>query len=159
MSGVDIAEVFAAGLAAALATGLGALPLLLVRRRSASLLGGANAPAGVTVFPATQALGAVQPSVDPSTLVGQETASFTLGMSATGHVLAVDASPVKSIAEDRLKTSVAAGDALVAGSISFPVPKRRFCSRRMSTTKRRTPESRRTSRAAASTPSAVGGCA
>jgi zinc transporter, ZIP family len=46
MSSAGVAEVFAAGLVAALATGLGVLPLLLVRRRSGSLLGGANAFAG-----------------------------------------------------------------------------------------------------------------
>lgn len=46
MNAPGIAAVFAAGIAAALATGLGTLPLLLVRRRSGSLLGGANALAG-----------------------------------------------------------------------------------------------------------------
>lgn len=45
MTAVGIATVFAAGLAAALATGLGTLPLLLVRRRAASLRGGASAAA------------------------------------------------------------------------------------------------------------------
>jgi zinc transporter ZupT len=46
VNGGALAAVFAAGLVAALATGLGALPLLVVRRRSVSLLGGANALAG-----------------------------------------------------------------------------------------------------------------
>ena len=44
-------------------------------------------------------LGAATPTVDPTTLVGQEVASFELGLSATGTVTAVDEAPVEAIAE------------------------------------------------------------
>jgi hypothetical protein len=82
---------------------------------------GAGAPAGTTVFPDTATLDEPVPLTDPATLVGQEVASFTLGMQATGRVLAVDSSPVKAIADDRLRGSVSADHELVTGSISVSV--------------------------------------
>ena len=93
----------------------------LMTQFATAVTDGANAPAGVTVFPGTESLGDPQPSVDPASLVGQEVASFTLSMSATGQVLAVDSSPVKSIAEARLQGSTSAGYELVAGSIDVTV--------------------------------------
>ena len=93
----------------------------LMTQFATAVTDGANAPAGVTVFPGTESLGDPQPSVDPASLVGQEVASFTLSMSATGQVLAVDSSPVKSIAEARLQGSTSAGYGLVAGSIDVTV--------------------------------------
>jgi hypothetical protein len=93
----------------------------LMTQFATAVTDGANAPAGVTVFPGTETLGDPQPSVDPASLVGQEVASFTLSMSATGQVLAVDSSPVKSIAEARLQGSTSAGYELVAGSIDVTV--------------------------------------
>jgi hypothetical protein len=86
-----------------------------------ALENGAGAPAGTTVFPDTATLDEPVPDVDPATLVGQETASFTLGLQAMGHVLAVDSSPVKAIADDRLQGSVSADHELMAGSISVTV--------------------------------------
>ena len=61
------------------------------------------------------------PNVDPATLVGQEVETFTLGMSATGTVLAVDASPVEAIAEAQLTAAITPGYQLVEGSIRIEV--------------------------------------
>ncbi|MGE5156060.1 MAG: baseplate J/gp47 family protein, partial [Betaproteobacteria bacterium] len=81
----------------------------------------ATVPAGTTLFPTTAALGDPTPSVDPATIVGQEVPSFSLAMSATGDVLAVDATPVKAIAEAKLQGSVSNGYGLVPGSITVSV--------------------------------------
>ena len=70
----------------------------------------------VTVFAETGQLGLIVPTVDPDTLVGQEVESFDLGATATGTVIAVDAAPVRAIAEARLQASVEAGHELVDGS-------------------------------------------
>ena len=90
---------------------------------------------GATVFPSTGRLGDPTPDVVPATLVGQEVSTFALALSATGTVIAVDAAPVKSIAETQLRATVRSdhelvpgsvnivvGDALISGqSVSFPV--------------------------------------
>jgi len=78
-------------------------------------------PAGSTVFPGTASLGAATPSVDPAALVGTETATFQLGSSATGTVVAVNDAPVASIAETRLRENVAGGSHLVEDSIDVKV--------------------------------------
>jgi hypothetical protein len=83
---------------------------------AAGVAAGAGAPTATTLFPATATLGDAIPSVDPGTLVGQEVESFDLGLSATGTVIAVDASPVQDIAEARLVANVSAGHRLVDGS-------------------------------------------
>ncbi|MEW6223754.1 MAG: baseplate J/gp47 family protein [Chloroflexota bacterium] len=82
---------------------------------------GAGAPPGTTVFPDTAALGEPAPTVDPATLLDQEVEAFTLGVTATGTVLAVDASPVEAIAEARLQGSVDGGYTLVDDSIEVTV--------------------------------------
>ena len=64
--------------------------------------------------------------MDPTTLVGIEAASFELGLSATGTVIAVDEAPVASIAETRLRDSVAAGSELVEDSIDVVVGTQRL---------------------------------
>ena len=84
---------------------------------TASVAAGAGAPAGTTLFPETAALGNATPTVDPATLLGQEVATFDLGLNANGTVIAVDASPVEKIAEARLLASVGSGYRLVDGSI------------------------------------------
>ncbi len=81
----------------------------------------ALAPPGSTVFEETAVLGEATPTVDPTTLVGTEAATFELGMTATGTVTAVDDAPVASIAESRLRESVAAGSQLVGDSITVDV--------------------------------------
>ncbi|MDP2349831.1 MAG: baseplate J/gp47 family protein [Chloroflexota bacterium] len=78
-------------------------------------------PAGATVFPETAVAGDPIPNVDPATLVGQELKTFTLGMTASGTVLAVDASPVEAIAEAQLTSAITPGYQLVEGSIRIEV--------------------------------------
>lgn len=73
-------------------------------------------PEGATAFPGTGTLGEPVPTVDPETLVGQEVESFTLGLTADGTVLAVDASPVEAIVEAALRAAVSPGHELVEGS-------------------------------------------
>lgn len=78
-------------------------------------------PSGATVFPETAVPGEPVPTIDPTTLVDQEVATFALGMAASGTVLAVDASPVRAIAEARLTAAVEPGYQLVEGSIAVAV--------------------------------------
>ena len=80
-----------------------------------------DVPEGTTPFPGTAVLGESTPSVDPTTLIGQEVDSFTLGVSADGTVLAADASPAEAIGEQRLQASVAEGRELVPGSTSVEI--------------------------------------
>jgi len=80
-------------------------------------------PAGATVFPDTAVLGEPTPTPDPATLVNQEVATFTLGLTATGTVLAVDASPVEAIAAAALADAVTPGYELVEGSTHVVVGK------------------------------------
>ena len=64
---------------------------------------------GATVFPGTGSLGESTPTVAPATLVGQEVATFALGLSATGTVVTADTAPVTAIAETRLRGESQAG--------------------------------------------------
>ena len=75
----------------------------------------------LTLFPETGQLGASTPSVDPSTLVGQEVDSFDLSATATGTALAVDERPVGQVAEAQLQDSVDPGYVLVEGSVTSTV--------------------------------------
>ena len=79
------------------------------------------APPGTTVYPETAVAGEPVPTVDPATLVGQEVESFTLGLTATGTVLAVDESPIEAIAEAQLAEAVDEGYELVEGSMQIQV--------------------------------------
>jgi hypothetical protein len=79
------------------------------------------APPGTTVFPETAVAGEPVPTVDPATLVGQEVESFTLGLTATGTVLAVDEGPIEAIAEAQLAEAVDEGYELVEGSMRIQV--------------------------------------
>ena len=81
----------------------------------------AGVPAGTTLFEATKSMGAAMPSVDPSTLVGQQVAQFDLGLTATGTVLGVDPSPVTTVAQQGLASQVPAGWQLVPGSTQVDV--------------------------------------
>ncbi len=78
-------------------------------------------PSGATLFPETAVAGEPAPTADPTTLVGQEVKTFTLGMTATGTVLAVDASPVEAIARARLTEAIKPGYEVVEGSIRIEV--------------------------------------
>ncbi len=95
----------------------------------------AQSAGGATVFPATGQLSEPVPTVPPETLVGQEVATFALGLSATGTFVTVDSAPVSAIAETQVTAAVAAdhqlvpdstqidvGDAVIVGQrVSFPV--------------------------------------
>jgi hypothetical protein len=76
---------------------------------------------GATIFATTAVLGAASPTVDPATLVGEEVATFDLGLSATGTVLTVDPAPVRVIADELLRASIKPGHELVADSIDVQV--------------------------------------
>ena len=77
------------------------------------------APPDTTIFEDTAVLGETTPSVDPAELVGQELESFELGLTSTGTVVAVDPSPVESIAQTRLESFVSPGYQLVDGSVQI----------------------------------------
>ena len=81
---------------------------------------------GTSVFPETKAMTPPIPSVDPTTLVGQQITSFSYGLTATGSVTAVDLSAVEALAAARLGSSVAADHTLVAGSAQVVVGKGRL---------------------------------
>jgi hypothetical protein len=76
---------------------------------------------GATVFTATGVLGPTTPSVDPTTLVGQEIATFDLGLSATGTVITADSAPVNDIAMTALQAAVKPDHTLVPGSVDVRV--------------------------------------
>jgi hypothetical protein len=87
----------------------------------AKVQAGQGVPAGTTLFPATKSVGAVTPSVDPRNLVGRQVAKFDLGLTALGTVVGVDASPVKAVAEARLRSRVDPGSTLDATSITIDI--------------------------------------
>jgi hypothetical protein len=93
----------------------------LAARFATELANPDRVPPGATIFPATAVPGNPVPTVDPATLIGQEVTTFTLGLSATGTVLAVDPSPVKAIAEAQVARSIGPGNRLVAGSTRVDV--------------------------------------
>jgi hypothetical protein len=93
----------------------------LAAQFQASIDAGAGTPPNATLFPTTAALGLTTSTPEPASLVGQEVPTFNLGLSASGTVIAVDASPVRSIAENRLLQRVGTDHQLVAGSTDIQV--------------------------------------
>ena len=79
------------------------------------------AAGGATVISSTGVLGETTPTVPPESLVGQEVATFDLGLSADGTVIAVDTAPVETIAEQALTGAVDADHQLIAGSTDIDV--------------------------------------
>jgi hypothetical protein len=75
------------------------------------------APQGTTIFDGTAVLGEATPTANLEELVGQELEEFELGLTSTGTVVAVDPSPVESIAQSRLESFVSPGFQLVDGSV------------------------------------------
>jgi hypothetical protein len=75
------------------------------------------APPGTTIFDETAVLGDATPTANLEELVGQELEEFELGLTSTGTVVAVDPSPVESIAQSRLESFVSPGFQLVDGSV------------------------------------------
>jgi hypothetical protein len=86
---------------------------------TAAVASGDGVPDGAQVFEATAVLGAATPTTDPATLVGQEVETFDLELTATGSVIAVDATPVEAIAETRLLSNVGSDHRLVENSIQY----------------------------------------
>jgi hypothetical protein len=100
--------------------------------------GGSGIPSGVRLFPETATVGTITPSADTTAIVGAEMPEFELGATADGSVVGVDPSPIKGLAESRLRTEVDAGWTIAEGSatvdpgeptidgetISFPVSAR-----------------------------------
>ena len=76
---------------------------------------------GATVFPSTGTLGPATPTVPPATLVGQEVATFPLGLSANGTVVTANTAPVSAIAETQLRAQVKPDHQLVPGSVRIDV--------------------------------------
>ena len=76
-------------------------------------------PAGTTLFPETEVLGKATPSVDPKTLLDTLHDTFDLGLTAKGTVVGVDPSPVSTLAEARLRSSVKDGFTLLEDSIDI----------------------------------------
>jgi hypothetical protein len=66
-------------------------------------------------------LGKPTPTVDPATLVGQEVATFDLGLSASGTVVTADSAPVSGIAMSALQAAVKPDHTLVPGSVDVMV--------------------------------------
>jgi hypothetical protein len=79
------------------------------------------AAGGATVITSTGVLGEATPTVPPDGLVGREVATFDLGLSADGTVIAVDTAPVQTIAEEALTGAVDADHQLIAGSTDIDV--------------------------------------
>ena len=88
-----------------------------------AIAGGAGAPAGAELFPTTANLGVATFTVDPASLVGKAVESFDLEAGATGTVIAVDPSPIRAIAEARLREQIGADHRLVDGSLNVDVSK------------------------------------
>jgi hypothetical protein len=86
-----------------------------------AIASGAHAPEGTTLFPETALLGPATPNIDTATLVGKADPTFDLTLTAQGTVIAVDPSPVQSIAESQLASKVKANHRLVAGSVDIDV--------------------------------------
>ena len=76
-------------------------------------------PEGTTLFAETEVLGEATPSVDPATLLDKLSDTFDLGMTAKGTVVGVDPSPVSTLAEARLRSSVKDGFSLLEDSIDI----------------------------------------
>jgi len=82
---------------------------------------GAGAPAGATLFPRTAVLGEPTPNVDPKSIVGQAIESYDLSLSANGTVIAVDPSPIRTLAESQLTAKVGSDHKLVPDSVKVEV--------------------------------------
>ncbi len=82
----------------------------------------ASVPAGKTLFPETASLADPEPTVAPESLIGTEVATFDLGMTSSGTVIAVDESPLEEIARTRIRGRVETGHRLLDDSIEIGPP-------------------------------------
>ncbi len=97
---------------------MAALQTQLTTEFAARVADPALAVDGTTVFPETAVLGEPTFSVDPASLLGDEVATFDLGASANGTVLAVDETAVEVVAAADIASHVEPGYSLVDGSSS-----------------------------------------
>ncbi len=88
---------------------------------TAQLADPAKPPSGTTLYPATKSMSAPEPTVDPASIVGDATATFKLGMNATGTATAVDPNLVRDLGAARVRAAVAQGRSLVADSVQVQV--------------------------------------
>lgn len=88
---------------------------------AAKVAAAAGVPQGTTLLESTGTVGTTTPTVDPTTLLGQEVATFDLGLSASGTVLGVDTAPVQSLAAGQVAARVSPGWQLVDGTTTIEV--------------------------------------
>ena len=100
---------------------LAALNLSLQEAFRQSMADPSIASGGATVFPESGVLAAPTPTVPPESLVGQEVATFSLGLSSTGTVTTAETAPITAIAEAQLRAAVKPNHRLVAGSMKIRV--------------------------------------
>lgn len=75
----------------------------------------------LTVFPETKSRTTAVPSPDPKTLLNDQVESFSLSMTATGTITAVDESAVSTLATTRLRAAIPSDHDLVKDSASVTV--------------------------------------
>ena len=78
-------------------------------------------PQGTTLFTETKVLGKANPGVDPRTLLSKLEDTFQLGLTAKGTIVGADPSPVSTLADARIRSSVKDGFNLVEDSIRISV--------------------------------------
>ncbi len=75
----------------------------------------------LTVFPATKSRTTPVPAPDPKTLLNDQVESFSLSMTATGTITAVDESAVSTLATARLRSAIPTDHDLVKDSANVTV--------------------------------------
>ena len=78
-------------------------------------------PSGAVAYPTTAVLGTATPDTDPATLVGTPQDTFSLSMSATGTILAVDPGPISALGQAAVSRVVGKGYTVVPGSVVVQV--------------------------------------
>ena len=102
-------------------TAMATLKKSLADQLAAAISDPGRLPAGSTAFPDTKSMTVPTPTVDPTTLIGKEVATFSLGLAATGTVTTVDEAQVEQLAQQKVRGSVSPGRDLVADSVSVKV--------------------------------------
>lgn len=78
----------------------------------------AAVPRGLTAYPATARMGLVQPDPAPEAVIDTEAESFTLSLTSTATILAVNETLVDEVAEQRLRSLLRPGQELVGDSVA-----------------------------------------
>ena len=100
---------------------LAALALSLKESFRQAMADPSIASGGATVFPESGILAEPVPTVPPDSLVGQEVATFSLGLSSTGTVTTAQTAPIAAIAETQLRVEVKPNHRLVVGSMDIKI--------------------------------------